>query len=162
MGKDQSLVGFVLFCEIFSDRMTGFAGYFSSCSSCSSCPVVSAKTGPHFQTASACGELVSLRRRLLSSAASGVCREWLWKFLARGDLAGLQKGFDEFAIAANGHAGKFLEPGTVRHFGFGAEPIRHQPKLIGGNVAAADAVKQMIKEVWRKIVSPNLRHGYSP
>jgi hypothetical protein len=34
--------------------------------------------------------------------------------------------------------------------------------LVGGNVAAADTVKQMIKEVWRKIVAANLRHGYSP
>jgi hypothetical protein len=32
-------------------------------------------------------------------------------------------------------------------------------KLIGGNVAAADAVKQMIEEVWREIVAPDLRHG---
>jgi hypothetical protein len=91
--------------------------------------------------------------------AFGVCRELLSQFLARGNLPGLQKGFDEFAFAANGQAGKFLAPWTVRHFGFGAEPIRHQPKLIGGNVAAADAVKQMIEEVWRKIVAPNSWHG---
>ena len=83
-------------------------------------------------------------------------------FFAGRNLSRLQKGFDEFAFAANGQAGKFLVPWAVRHFGFGAEPIRHQPKLIGGNVAAADAVKQMIEEVWRKIVAPNLRHGYSP
>jgi hypothetical protein len=67
-----------------------------------------------------------------------------------------------FHFAADGHAGKFLEPWAFRHFGFGAEPIRHQPKLIGGNVAAADAVKQMIEEVWRQIVAPDSRHGYSP
>jgi hypothetical protein len=86
-------------------------------------------------------------------------RELLTQFLAGGNLAGLQKCLDELAFAANGHAGKFLEPLAVRHFGFGAEPIRHQPKLISGNVAAADAVKQMIEEVGRKIVAPNLRHG---
>jgi hypothetical protein len=98
----------------------------------------------------------------MSAPASGVCRELLSEFLAGRNLPWLQKGFDEFAVTANGKTGKFLEPWTVRHFGFGAEPICHQPKLIGGNVAAADAVKQMIEEVWRKIVAPDLRHGYSP
>ena len=107
----------------------------------------------------------------------------LSQFLTGGNLAGLQKGFDEFAFAAlncffrstltcpadilsrsreRGILPKLSKPWAFRHFGFGAEPIRHQPKLIGGNVAAADAVKQMIEEVWRKIVAPNLRHGYSP
>jgi hypothetical protein len=74
----------------------------------------------------------------------------------------LQKGFDEFAVTANGQTRKFLEPWTVRNFGFGAGPIRHQTRLIGGNIPAADAVKQMIEKVWRKIVAPDLRHGYSP
>ena len=81
------------------------------------------------------------------------------QFLAGCNLPRLQKSLDEFAFAANGHPGKFLEPWASRHFRFGAEPIRQQPKLIGGNVAAADAVEQMIEEVWRKIVAPNSRHG---
>jgi uncharacterized protein YbdZ (MbtH family) len=34
--------------------------------------------------------------------------------------------------------------------------------LVGGNFSAADAVKQMIENAWRKIVPANLRHGYSP
>lgn len=80
---------------------------------------------------------------------SGVCRELLSQFLAGRNLPWLQKGFDELAVTANDKTGKFLEPGAVWHFGFGAEPIRHQTKLISGNVAAADAVKQMIEEVWR-------------
>jgi cell fate (sporulation/competence/biofilm development) regulator YlbF (YheA/YmcA/DUF963 family) len=42
------------------------------------------------------------------------------------------------AVTLNSH------PSTINHF------------------AAADAVKQMIEEVWRKIVAPNSRHGYSP
>jgi len=95
-------------------------------------------------------------------AVSGVCRDLLNQFPARGHLAGLQKGFDEFAFAANGQAGKFLEPGAVRHFGCGVEPIRQPSKLVGGNFSAADAVKQMIENAWRKIVPANLRHGYSP
>ena len=78
------------------------------------------------------------------------------------NLSRLQKSFDEFTFAANGQAGKFLEPWAVRHFGCGVEPIRQQSKLIGGNFSAADAVKQMIKKAWRKIVTANLRHGYSP
>jgi hypothetical protein len=97
--------------------------------------------------------------RCTSDATSGVHREFLRQLFAGGNLPRLQKGFDEFAFSANGQAGKSLEPWTVRHFGFGAEPIRHQPKLIGGDVAAADAVKQMIEEMWRKVVAPNLRHG---
>jgi hypothetical protein len=39
------------------------------------------------------------------------------------------------------------------------EPICHQPELIGGNVAPSDAVKQMIEELRRKMVTPNSRHG---
>ena len=32
----------------------------------------------------------------------------LFQFFSGGDLSGLQKGFDEFAFAANGHAGNFF------------------------------------------------------
>jgi DeoR/GlpR family transcriptional regulator of sugar metabolism len=65
-------------------------------------------------------------------------------------------------LAANGQAGKFLEPFSLRHFRLGAEPIRQKPKLIGGNFPAADAVEQMIKQAGRKIVPANSRHGYLP
>jgi hypothetical protein len=84
------------------------------------------------------------------------------QFFAGRNLSGLQKGFDEFAFAANGQAGKSLEPFSLRHFRPGAQPIRQKPKLIGGNFPAADAVEQMIKKAGRKIVAANSRRGYSP
>lgn len=84
------------------------------------------------------------------------------QFLARGNLAGLQERLDELAVATNGHTGKCLEPGTVRHLGFSIKPVRHQPQLVGGIVAAANPVKQMIEKVWRKMVTPDPWHGYSP
>jgi hypothetical protein len=84
------------------------------------------------------------------------------QFLASGDLAGLQKGFDEFTFAANGHARKFLEPFFFRHFGLGIEPFGKQAKLVGGNISAADPVKQMGQKLRWKIVTADARHGYSP
>ena len=91
-----------------------------------------------------------------------LCRRNLIPFFAGCDLSGLQKGFDEFAFAANGQAGKFLEPFAGRHFGIRAELIRQESKLGGGNFSAANAVEQMIKQARRKIVTANSRHGYSP
>ena len=55
-------------------------------------------------------------------------------FFAGGNLAGLQKGFDEFAFAANGQARKFFEPFSFRHFGLRVEPVGEQTELIGGNI----------------------------
>jgi hypothetical protein len=75
-------------------------------------------------------------------------------------LSGLQKSFDQFTFAADRHAGKLLEPFAFGHFGFGVEPIREQSELIGGDVSAADAVKQMVQEARRKTVAANPRHGY--
>ena len=48
----------------------------------------------------------------------------LTQFFAGGDLSRLQKGFDKFALTANGQAGQFLEPFAVRHFGLCVEPAR--------------------------------------
>jgi hypothetical protein len=81
---------------------------------------------------------------------------------ADGNLSRLQKRFDEFAFAANGQAGKLIEPFALRHFGVGAQPIRHESKLGGGNVSVADAVKQMVEEARRQILSANPRHIYWP
>jgi hypothetical protein len=86
----------------------------------------------------------------------------LIQFFAGGDLAGLQKGFDEFAFAADGHAGKFLEPFAVRHFGFGIKSVGQKSKLINGNVATADTVEQVREKLRRKIVAADAGHGYSP
>jgi hypothetical protein len=55
-------------------------------------------------------------------------------FVAGGDLAGLQKSFDEFAFAADGHAGKFLEPFSFRHFGLRIQPAARQDDLFVRNV----------------------------
>ena len=81
---------------------------------------------------------------------------------ARCNLSRLQKGFDEFAFAANGQTGKFLEPFAFRHFGVGAQPICDESKLGGGNVSVADAVKQMVEQARRQILSANPRHIYCP
>jgi len=74
-------------------------------------------------------------------------------------LAGLQKRFDEFTFTADGHAWKFLEPLGVRHFRLGVKPMRQQSKLVGGNLSAADTVKQMVEKAWRKTVASNSRPG---
>jgi hypothetical protein len=86
----------------------------------------------------------------------------LIQFFAGGDLSGLQKSFDEFAFAADSHAGKFLEPFAVRHFGFDMKPVGQKSKLVGGNVATADPVKQVSQKWRRKIVAADAGHGYSP
>ena len=56
---------------------------------------------------------------------------------ARCNLSRLQKGFDEFSFAANGHAGKFLEPVAVGNFGVGVQPLREQDNLFVGNATLA-------------------------
>jgi len=69
--------------------------------------------------------------------------------LASGDLPRLQKGFDGFAFAANGHAGKLLEPFAFRLFWLPPQPVRQKPKLIGEYFPAADTIKQMIQQTRR-------------
>jgi hypothetical protein len=44
----------------------------------------------------------------------------------------------------------------------GAKPIRQESELVGGNLSAADTIKQMIEQARRKPVASNSRHGYSP
>jgi hypothetical protein len=88
--------------------------------------------------------------------------ERLIYLLAGCNLSRLQKGFNEFAFAANDQAGKFLEPFAFRRFGFGAKPVRHKFELFGGNFSFTGAVKQVIQQMGRKTLSANARHGYSP
>lgn len=38
-------------------------------------------------------------------------------------LSWLQKGFDQFAFAADGHAREFLKPAARRDFGFSAQSV---------------------------------------
>ena len=38
-------------------------------------------------------------------------------------LSRLKKSFDPFTFAADGHAGKFLEPTASGNFGFPAQPV---------------------------------------
>jgi len=108
------------------------------------------------------GRAALLCRQRIQRKGRKALQGWLFHFFSRGDLSWLQKSFDEFAFAADGHAGKFLEPFSVRHFGFGIEPVGQKPKLIGGDVATTDAVEQMGEKLWRKIVPTDARHGYSP
>ena len=105
--------------------------------------------------------------------AGGGLRRWLAQgagragadllhFHTRRDLPGLQKSSHQLALAADGHAGKPLEPLAVRHFGLGEQPIGEKPKLIGGDVSAAHTVEQMVEQMRRKTVTADSRHGYSP
>ena len=75
------------------------------------------------------------------------------------DLSGLQKGFDEFAFAADAHAGKPFEPSPLRHFRFESQPVRQESELIGGDVPAAYAVEQVIEKARGKAVAADARHG---
>jgi len=77
-------------------------------------------------------------------------------------LSRLQKGFDQFSFAADGHAGKSFKPAAQRHFWSGVQPIGEQAKLVGGNIAVADAVKQMFQQLWRKVLAADARHGHLP
>jgi len=78
------------------------------------------------------------------------------------NLSRLQKSFDEFTFAANGQAGKFLEPFALRHFGFGAKPVGQKFELVGGYFLFTGAVEQVVQQPGRKTLSANARHGYSP
>ena len=78
------------------------------------------------------------------------------------NLSGLQKGFDEFAFAADGHARKFLEPLAFRHNRLALKPVRQKFELIGGNFSFTGAVEQVIQQPGRKTLTANARHGYSP
>jgi hypothetical protein len=78
------------------------------------------------------------------------------------NLSRLQKCFDEFAFAANGQAGEFLESFPLRHYRFGAKPVRQKFELVSGNCSFAGAVEQVIQQPGRKTLSANARHGYSP
>lgn len=98
-----------------------------------------------------CGCVAEVAQRLL-----------LTQLFAGGGLSGLQKGFDEFAFAANGQAGKLLEPFSLRHLGFSREPVGEESKLVGGDVPPADAIEQVGQKLRWKIVAANARHGYSP
>jgi hypothetical protein len=53
----------------------------------------------------------------------------------------VKKSFDQFTFAANGQAGKFLEPLSAGNFRSGVQPAGQQAKLVGGNVPALDAVQ---------------------
>ena len=72
------------------------------------------------------GAFVHLQRDHLRPVRPFVCLIYLF---AGCNLSWLQKGFDEFAFAANGQAGKFLEPFAFRHFGVGAQPVRQKLEL---------------------------------
>jgi hypothetical protein len=71
----------------------------------------------------------------------------------------LQKGFDEFACAANRHAGKSFELFSSRHFRLGVEPFGQQAELVGGHVPGFDSVKQMRKQGPGKMAARNAGHG---
>jgi hypothetical protein len=83
-------------------------------------------------------------------------------FFAGGNLAGLQKGFDKFALATNGQARKSFEPFPCRHFGLSVEPVGEQTELISRNIPGFDALQQMSIQRAREVAAPDAGHGYSP
>lgn len=78
--------------------------------------------------------------------------------LALRRLSRQQKRFDQFTLAAHGHAGKALVPLTLGHFGLGVEPCGEQLKLRRRDLPALNAFEQMLKQRGRKILSANFRH----
>ena len=83
---------------------------------------------------------------------------FLVQFFTRGDLSGLQKGFDEFAFAANGHAGKFLEPFFIRHFRIGIQPLCEQNNLFAGNFTLTHSRQKMSQQSFRQFPATDFRH----
>jgi hypothetical protein len=77
-------------------------------------------------------------------------------------LSRFQKSFDQFAFAADGHAGEFFEPAAGRNLGFALKPVGQKLQLAGGDFPPADAVRQMVKQPGRKTVAADPWHGYSP
>ena len=75
-----------------------------------------------------------------------------------GVLAGEEEGFDEFALAADRHAGEAFVPLTFGDFGFSIEPTRKHDKLISTDLARLDAVEEMLEQCRRDILATDLGH----
>jgi hypothetical protein len=82
----------------------------------------------------------------------------LRQFLTGGKLSRLQKGFDEFTFAADGHAGKSLEPLARRGLGSGVQPVGQQLEMVRGNMPVSDSFQEMLVEGTGKLAALDLRH----
>ena len=71
-----------------------------------------------------------------------------------------ERGLHEFALPANRHAREPLVPLTFRDVRFAIEPLRQQLQLSCRNLAALDAVEQMLKEGGRDVLATDLRHAF--
>lgn len=69
-----------------------------------------------------------------------------------------KKRLHQRSFAANGHAGKSFEPLALGDIGLGVEPLRQQLKLRRRNLAALDAIEQMLKKGRRDVLTADLRH----
>ncbi len=77
--------------------------------------------------------------------------------LTGGKLSRLQKGFDEFAFAANDQAGKFLEPFALRHFRIGVQPLCEQDNLFVGNAALTHSRQKMSQQGFGQFLAADFR-----
>ena len=81
--------------------------------------------------------------RARHSVRAAVNSPHLFYLFARCNLPRLQEGFDEFALSANGQAGEFLEPFSLRHFRLRCKPVGKCSELPNRDVPGLDAVQQM-------------------
>jgi len=81
--------------------------------------------------------------------------------LAFRGLCGQQGRLDQLTLAAHGHARKALVPLAFGHVRLRVEPSREQLELRRWNLAALNAIEQMLKQRGRKIRPADFRHGRS-
>src|SRR6266542_4476926 len=86
----------------------------------------------------------------------------LGNLLALRHVAGQQESLDQLAPTAHGHAREALVPLTVWHVRLGVEPLGEQFELCRRNLAALDAVQQMVEQRGREIVAADFRHRWPP
>lgn len=82
----------------------------------------------------------------------------LSQFHAGRGLPSMKKSSDEFAFAADDQAGKSFKPFSRGNLRLLSEPVGQQSKLVNADLAALDALQQMIPQPSRKSLSTNARH----
>ena len=79
-------------------------------------------------------------------------------FFSLSDLAQPEERFDQFALAADGHLGKTLEPSSAWHFRVGPEPSGEHDELRACDFSLFDPLGQMPKKRGWQRATPNPRH----
>jgi len=79
-------------------------------------------------------------------------------FFADGHLVRRQKGFNQGAVAADGHRGETFEPVSGWNFRISVEPGCQRLEGIRADAALFDPQQQMSKECARNVFALNLWH----